>query len=382
MAILTTCAWLSGARSEPLFQETDVFVGGQDDINTYRIPSLICTKKGTVLAFCEARRDSNTDGSPTDLVLKRSLGNTNQWNPPRRRGPVPEGRSRARNMTWQPMQVIIPCKGNDAFMNPVPVIDAADGVIFLLVNYHAQYDAVRDEFGGDTRVWLLKSTDEGATWSTPIDLTPQVGKKELGPGIGIQMRNGRLAVPTYEGVIFREDHGKSWKASGKTTGPVNESQVVELADGSLMLNTRSRPNRTVVFSRDGGETWSEPRGDPMLTDTELYGGCQASLIRYTQPENGYDKSRLLFANPADPKYRFDLTVRLSYDDGKTWPVGHLIRKGPGAYSCMTVFPDGTIGIIYETGNAYDGTVEYYGKLSFARFNLEWLTEGKDAGQKR
>src|SRR5258708_6467269 len=81
-----------------------------------------------------------------------------------------------------------------------------------------------------------------------------VGKKELGPGIGIQMRNGRLVVPTYEGVIFSDDHGKNWKAGGKTTGPVNESQVIELADGSLMLNTRSHPNRTVVLSRDGGET--------------------------------------------------------------------------------------------------------------------------------
>ncbi len=369
--VLETIAW---GASEPLFEQTDLFVGGQDDINTYRIPSLICTSKGTVLAFCEARRDNNIDGSPTHLVLKRSLGNTNQWNPPRRRGPIPEGRSRQRNMTWQPMQTLIACRGMEAYMNPVPVIDNSDGTIYLLVNYHAQFDARRDEFGGDTRVWLLVSRDDGASWSAPLGLTPSVGKKALGPGVGIQTRDGRLVIPTYEGIIFSEDHGKMWKAGGKTTGPINESQVVELRDGTLMLNTRGAPNRTVVLSQDGGASWGAPWRDPALTDSEVYGGCQASLIRYSRRDAGSDEDRLLFANPADRKYRFDLTVRLSDDEGKTWPVAKLIKKGPGAYSCMTVLPDGTVGIIYETGENYGDIVEYYAKLSFVRFNLEWLTD--------
>jgi Neuraminidase (sialidase) len=200
-----------------------------------------------------------------------------------------------------------------------------------------------------------------------------VGKISLGPGIGIQMKNGRLVAPVYDGVIFSDDHGRSWKAGGKTTGPVSETQAVELTDGSLMLSTRGHPNRTVTISKDGGETWSEPRRDPALTDPELWGGCQASLIRWTRKDAGYDQDRLLFANPADRRHRFDLTVRVSYDEGKTWPVAKVIKKGPGAYSSMTVFPDGTIGVIYETGNSYAGVVEYYAKLALARFNLEWLT---------
>jgi len=86
----------------------------------------------------------------------------------------------------------------------------------------------------------------------------------------------------------------------------------------------------------------------------------------------------LFANPADVNYRADMTVRLSYDEGQTRPVAKLIKKGTGAYSSLTVFPDGTAGVIFETGNSYDGIVETYSKLAFARFNLEWLTDGKDS----
>lgn len=142
-----------------------------------------------------------------------------------------------------------------------------------------------------------------------------------------------------------------------------------------MLNTRGSPNRTVCISKDGGRNWGAPWRDPVLTDSELWGGCQASLIRYPSIQDERNaKSRLLFANPADREHRLDLTVRLSDDDGKTWPVAKIIKEGTGAYSSMTVFPDRSIGIIYETGSMHEGGVEYYAKLSFARFNLEWLTQ--------
>ncbi|HLM99672.1 MAG TPA: sialidase family protein [Bryobacteraceae bacterium] len=361
--------------AEPLFEQTEVFVGGQDAINTYRIPSLIATDQGTVLAFCEGRRDSSQDGSPTHLVLKRSIGNIGDWNPSSRPGPVP--RSREQNMMWQPMQVLRASKAAEAYMNPVPVIDQRSGTIYLLVNHYAQYDPQADAFGGRGQIWLMQSNDEGAKWSEPADLTPAVGNKELGPGVGVQMVMGRLVVPVYDGVIYSDDHGKTWQAGGKAPPSLNETQVVELADGSLMLNVRGAPRRTVVVSRDGGVTWGEPKADPVLTDSELWGGCQASLFRYSRAVNGNGRNRLLFANPADLKHRYDLTVRLSYDEGKTWPVAKLVQKGPGAYSSMTVFPDGTIGIIFETGNSYNGRVEYCAKLTLARFNLEWLTDGTD-----
>jgi len=364
-------AFASHAKAPPLFEEMDVFVGGLDDVNTYRIPSVICTKKGTLLVFAEGRRDSTVDGSPTHLVLKRSVGNAGRWRPPSRRGCVPDRRSRKVNMTWKPMQTLLETDGKSAFMNPVPIIDQTDGAIHLLVDCHS--------YGPKRRgVLHFKSTDEGATWAGPTDITEGVGRKALGPGVGIQMRSGRLVAPVYDGVIYSDDHGKTWKSGGRTTGPVSETQVVELTDGSLMLNTRSAPNRTVCISKDAGDTWGEPWKDETLTEPELWGGCQASLIRFTAVADGFAKNRLLFSNPADPKHRFKMTVRISYDEGKTWAVSKVINEGTGAYSCLTVLPDNTIGLIYETGNSYDtGIVEYYAKLSFARFNLWWLTDGKD-----
>ena len=367
-------AW-GAAGAPPLFEETELFVGGQDDINTYRIPALICTKSGTVLAFCEGRADNSDDGSPTHLVLKRSVGNAREWKPQRGDRVVAPMRSRAVNMTWLPMQVLLASRANEAYMNPVPIIDRTTGVIELLVNPYSHY-APRTELQ-DARIWLLTSRDEGASWSKPIDLTPQVGAQELGPGIGIQLSSGRLVAPTYRGVIYSDDHGAHWRVGGAAPGPVNESQVVELSDGSLMRNTRGSPLRTITISRDGGVTWGEASRDPALTDPQLWDGCQASLVRYTIASGEGTKNRLLFANPADLRNRSFMTVRLSYDEGKTWPASKLIGNGAGAYSSLTILPDGTIGLIYETGGSHDGVVESSAKLTFARFNLDWLTDGRD-----
>jgi sialidase-1 len=150
----------------------------------------------------------------------------------------------------------------------------------------------------------------------------------------------------------------------------------------LLLNARGAPRRTVCLSRDGGQTWGLPRPDPALSDSALWGGCQASLIRYSRRTDGFQRDRLLFANPADADYRFQLTIRLSYDEGQTWPVAKVLEPGPAAYSSMAVLPDGTIGIIYETGKSQNGVVEYYTRLTLARFNLQWLSNEQDFSEPR
>lgn len=362
LTLLTGAAVL---RSQPRIEETYLFVGGQDDVNTYRIPSLICTKSGTVLAFAEGRFEKGDDGAPTHLVMKRSAGNNGPWTPS-------DQRSRKTNMTWLPMQILIPSTAGDAYMNPVPVIDRADGAIFVLVNrYSRPYQDL------PAPILLMKSTDEGATWSSPVDITSGTGLRELGPGSGIQLQNGRLVVATYTSVIYSDDHGANWKSGGKLGGPENETGVVELANGSLMVNKRSTPNRWVMTSDDQGQTWNPATRDATLTDTELYGGCEGSFIRYTREEQGQGKNRLLFANPADLERRFKLTIRMSYDEGKTWPIAKTLNEGPGGYSSMTVFPDGSVGIIYESGDAHYGTRDSIALLKFARFNLEWLTDNRD-----
>jgi sialidase-1 len=268
-------------------------------------------------------------------------------------------------MTWQPIQILLTSKAGEAYMNPVPIVDERDGTIFLLVNpYFQPYKDV------PVHIWLMKSTDDGATWSSPTDITTGTGLKELGPGIGIQMRSGRLVAPVYDGVIFSDDHGKTWKSGGKISDVYSESQVVELVDGSLLLNVRQGVgHRAVGISTDGGQTWSKPRNDMALSDPTEYKGCQGSLIRYSRKGAGNSKNRLLFSNPSDPNHRLNMTVRISYDEGRTWPVAKMIKEGPGGYSSMTVLPDGSIGLVYESGS--------FRTISFVRFTLEWITGGTD-----
>jgi sialidase-1 len=369
--VFLLAAPLALRAASPQFEDSPIFVSGHDGINTYRIPSIIATSNGTILVFCEGRRDSYVDGTATNLVLKRSLGNS-VASIPAHGSKTADAPAWGEKIIWQPMQVLLATKAGEAYMNPVPIIDKRDGTIFLLVNYYPQpYQDV------PAHTWMMKSHDEGATWSPPTDISSGTGLKELGPGIGIQMQNGRLVAATYDGVIFSDDHGKTWKSGGKVVGHYTETQVVELVNGSLMLNIRHGGHRVVALSKDGGETWGKPWTDPALIEPENWEGCQASLIRYTRKRDGSSKDRLLFADPASPKDRLDMTVRVSYDEGQTWPVSRLIEKGRGGYSSLAVLPDRTIAMVYEGGTTSNGVENNFGKISFARFNLEWLTNGQD-----
>ena len=171
-------------------------------------------------------------------------------------------------------------------------------------------------------------------------------------------------------MIYSDDHGQTWKIGGVLRPEMNECQVAELSDGegSLLLNMRNTGKanlRAQSLSRDGGQTWTAPEYPPELVEAR----CQAGLLRYNWP-SAKEPGRLLFCNPASPRRR-DLTVRVSRDDGKTWPVSKTLHQGPAAYSCLAVLPDKTIGCLYESGrtNAYE-------KITFARFPLDWLEGSK------
>jgi sialidase-1 len=364
-------------RAQGLYEQTELFVSGQENYLSYRIPALICSKNGTVLAFSEGRKEVGQDGGPTDIVLKRSPGNASKWTPPEM--PMNGGRGRHNTMIWLPEQVVFRSRNGEAWMNPVPVIDQTNGTIFVVANFYSQ--PYKD---ANAPIWLVKSTDDGANWSVPIEITMGTGKHEIGPGSGIQLQSGRLVVQVYDGIIYSDDHGQTWKLGGTAPGDWNETQVVELLDGSLLFSRRKSPNRVFLYSKDVGQTWSQPVPQPDLPDPD----CQGSMIRFTREDQGYTKNRLLFANPvsgaiaagsveSDPRGRFNVTVRMSYDEGKTWPVERRILTGPGAYSSMAVFPDGSVGILFETGIQYGEYVGHYSKEVFARFTVDWLTGGKD-----
>lgn len=350
----------AGAAEEPAL--TDVFVSGTEGYHTYRIPSVICTQRGTLLAFCEGRKSSNADQSPTDMMLRRSLDG---------------------GKTWTPMRVLVPGVPH-AMMDPCPVEDRTTGRLFLVYDrwpYRqpgTESAPRRPGLGLDSiTAWVMATDDDGQTWSEPLDITATTKKPAWagmahGPGVGIQTRAGRLVIPCnhYENgrrcfVIYSDDHGRTWRLGGEAGPRMSESQVVELADGRLMLNMRSyrgKHCRAAAFSSDGGLTWSEVVDVPELVEPV----CQGSLLRYGEP--GYQgKNRLLFCNPADPKQRVRLTVRLSEDDGKTWPISKTLYEGSSAYCCLTVLPDGTIGCLFERDS--------YRKITFARWTLDWLTGG-------
>lgn len=352
---------LTHGRANELTQST-LFVAGEGGYHTYRIPALIATNKGVLLAFCEGRKAGRSDAGNIDVLLKRSLDN---------------GR------TWEAMQVVWDDAGNTCG-NPCPVVDAKTGVVHLLLT-HNRGDDVEERISsgqakGTRTVWVARSSDDGATWTKPADITRDVKKPDwtwyaTGPGIGIQLKSGRLLVPCdnkvlgtkafQSHVIYSDDGGASWKIGGVVGPGCNECQAVELADGTVMLNMRSYRGdnrRLVALSKDGGETFSEAKPDAALVEPV----CQASILRYPGERGG-----ILFSNPASTK-RENMTVRLSRDEGKTWPAARTLFPGQSAYSCLAALSDGRVACLYEAGEKH-----YSHGLKFATFALDDLTERRE-----
>ena len=359
-----------GGPSSPVIPEpmqTDLFIAHEGGFHAYRIPALITTTKGTLLAFVEGRKDSFSDHGHNEILMRRSLDNGN---------------------TWTPMQVVKK-DGINALNNPTAVVDRDTGTVWLLFvrtstkRYKSNEDVARAT-GRISDMWIMHSNDDGATWAGPANITKEVNQRGWnrivpGPGVGIQLRNGRLMIPcnhvtgkiSTDHIIYSDDHGKNWRLGGSTDAMTDEDQMVELADGTLMLNSRNyrdKGHRGISLSKDEGMTWSPVTSDPTLIEPV----CEASLIRYTLSP-AFSKNRLLFSNPATQDKRIRMTVRLSYDEGKTWPVAKMLNPESSSYSCLTVLHDMQIGCLYE--RADHGSAQ---KVTFARFSLEWLTDGADS----
>src|SRR5262245_33213023 len=348
--------WFSLPLAAADLQEIDVFTAGANGSQPYRIPAVMATKSGVLLAICEARKAGRGDHGDLDLVQKRSTDG---------------------GKTWGPIELIHE-EGGEAKItigNPCPVLDQETGTIWM------PYTREND------RVFVLSSSDDGRTWSKPREITSDVKKGDwtwyaTGPGNGIQLTRGkykgRLVIPCdhrvggnpldKEGwdqagrshVIYSDDRGQNWKLGGATDFGMNECAAVELTDGSLMLNSRSyrgKACRGVSLSKDGGATWEPRFDDPVLVESV----CQASLIRYSWlTEKKNSQGLLVFSNPAVPRGRNHLTVRLSEDDGKTWPHSRLVCEGSSAYSSLASLPTGQIGLLYERDD--------YKRIVLARFS--------------
>ena len=356
------------AKQQPT--QTKLFISGQKGYHTYRIPALAVTTKGTVLAFCEGRKNTSNDTGDIAMLLKRSTDN---------------GRS------WSEQQVIWDDAGNTCG-NPCPVVDRETGTVWLLMTWNRgdnpEPQIIEQESEDTRRAFVTYSEDDGVTWAAPKEITGDVKKPKwtwyaTGPGAGIQIEHGpykgRLVVPCdhieagtkhyYSHVIYSDDHGKTWKLGGSTPQhQVNECEVVELMGNRLMLNMRnydqSQRTRRISISDDGGMTWGDIYPDPALIEPI----CQASVRRYSWPGAGV-KDMILFSNPAHERERMNMTVRLSCDGGKTWSISKILHAGPSAYSCLVVLPDGDVACLYEAGEAHRSE-----SMVLARFPLAWLTD--------
>lgn len=355
--------------------EAKLFVGGASGYASYRIPAVAVTNEGTVLAFCEGRKRGAGDSGDIDMLLKRSEDN---------------------GKTWGEQQVIWD-DGQNVCGNPCPVVDKVTGEIFLLMTWNLGSDhegAIIKQTSKDTRrVYITSSKDDGRTWSKPTEITKTTKLAgwtwyATGPCTGIQLtrgkNKGRLVVPCdhieaatkkyYSHVIYSDDHGKTWKLGGSTpTDMVNECQAVELDDGKVMLNMRNydrkKKTRAVSISEDGGMTWGAVYHDAALIEPI----CQASIVRYEENTKG----TLVFSNPANMSGRSNMTVRLSYDQGKTWAVSKVIHEGPAAYSSLAVLGDKAIGLFYERGEKWP-----YETITFSRITMGWLIDSENgAGSK-
>ena len=359
-----------------------------DNVHTYRIPGLATSNNGTLLAIYDVRRDSRRDlQGNIDIGLSRSTDGGN---------------------SWEPMRIVLdmgewgdlPQKFNGV-SDACILVDKNTGNIFIaglwmhgVINENGVWQENLTEvsdawnhqwrnkgsqpgFGvKETSQFLItQSSDDGLTWSKPVNLTRMCKKKEWwlwapAPGHGITLDDGTLVFPTqgrdstglpFSNITFSRDGGETWKTSNPAYNNTTESMAVQLSDGSLMLNMRNNRNREEKGEKNGraiavtqnlGETWTE---HSTSCNALIEPVCMASIHKHIYfDETGNEKSLLLFSNPNSKYARHKQTVKISFDEGMTWPEKYWIEldEGSGAgYSCLSSPDENTIGIVYEGSQA-------------------------------
>jgi sialidase-1 len=360
--LLATLAVFAPALRAGEIERTTVWRAGEGDYKVYRIPSAIVTKSAALLVLCEGRKNGGGDSGEISLIARRSTDNGKTFSD----------------------AAVVWSDGANTCGNPCPIVDQSTGTIHLLMTHNPGDDhepqLTTGESKGRRTVWITSSSDDGVTWCKPREITDQVSKPNwtwyaTGPGVGIQLtqdgpHKGRLLIPCDHvarggkdpnaHVIYSDDHGQTWHLGGEPPQrEYNESQIVELSDGRVMLNMRNHRDpikagapkqRGVAISSDGGETFADAKRDPALIEPV----CQGSISRAG--------NRVLFSNPASETKRANMTVRMSDDDGQTWPSSIVVHPGPAAYSCLVPLPDGSVGLLFECGEE-----KPYERIDFARF---------------
>lgn len=359
---------------DAILTHTDVFRSGENGYNSYRIPAIVEAADGGLLAFAEARKENEGDpgNGDIDLVVKRSQD---------------------RGATWSGMVVVDDPGERWSASNPTPVLDRSNGRMWIAYNRWRPGKGTWESRAGtdDNQTWLRYSDDGGRTWSQARDITRDArdfdgwGAIFLGPGGAIQTRSGRLllpssrcpekcsamaGVPGWQGslylmqayAIYSDDHGATWKRGEMLGALTDENQLVELADGAVMVDARqgNGDRRWVGVSQDGGIHWRRPLAGQAVTRVAT------AIERYTLKSAGADRDRLVWTGIAGPA-RKHLVVRVSYDEGQTWTNERTLYGGLAAYSDLAALKDGTVGVLWERGVSALSQA-----ITFTRFNREFL----------
>jgi sialidase-1 len=337
-----------------------------DGVHTYRIPALATTTEGTLLCVYDMRRRRSKDlQEDIDIGLVRSTDGGN---------------------TWEAQRIIMDMGtygGHPQEINGVSdpgiIVDPASGEIFCfgvwMVGKAGKHQWEADgsekgfEIGKSAQMLLIRSKDDGKSWSKPKNMTRTWKKRDWilyvpSPQQGIALQDGTLVMPTqgrnekdenFSNLLVSKDHGKSWTVSAPASIGNSESQAVQLSDGSIMLNMRTegpKMARTVAVTRDLGKTWT-PHETNRKTLIEPH--CNGSLYRFDYVIKGKKTPLLLFANPHSIKGRHHQSIQVSLDEGKTWPAKYrlLLDEGNGAgYPSLSRVDEKHIGIVYEGSQAH------------------------------
>ncbi len=371
-AVLSMVSCGDSAPAEP--EHVLLFKSGDHGSKYYRIPALVTAADGSLLAVADRRNDSQGDlPNDIDIVLRRSTDG---------------------GATWSDQIVVIPHDSTGGYGDAAMVVDRNSGDVLCIYASGCGLWASTAEV--PARINVSRSSDNGLTWSR-TDITPQI----YGPGCdnpaaapvsglfaasgrALQLRDGALLFvvaahhtgdqwpPLYNYVCRSDDGGHTWRmlptpVSVPPTG--DESKLAELADGTWLMSLRnpSKGHRLYALSHDQGATWTTPAVWTDLPDP----ACNGDIVRYSLRSEGAKHDILLHSIPADSVDRRNVSVAVSYDEGRTWPARRTVWDCPAGYSALTVFDDGAIGLLTEVGD-WDSGFEIW----FTRLTLDWLEAGE------
>ena len=336
---------------------------GDDKSAAFRIPGLVTSNEGTLLGVYDVRYNSSVDLQEyVDVGLSRSVDKGQTWEDMR----IPLSFGEYNGMP----------KAQNGVGDPAILVDKKTGTIWIIAAWthgmgnlrawHNSQDG--NELERTAQLVLSKSTDDGKTWSEPINITEQVKDPSWkfllqGPGMGISMEDGTLVFPIQfidaekipnAGIMYSKDQGKTWKIENLARTNTTEAQVAEVEPGVLMLNMRDNRggSRAVSITKDLGKTWTEHASNRSVLQESV---CMASLIKVKAEDNITGKDILFFSNPNTTKGRHSITIKASLDGGNTFPeeFNVLLDEGHGwGYSCLTLVDSETIGILYESSVAH------------------------------